>query len=181
MTIVPVAPAPPAPRSPSVDPNAPDTHDALKGSSESPSEPHFGNGMHARRLDISALPVAARRYLDKVHERIHEEFAFKGFDKLDALPRKDPANDPTLVTRVESIVSAKDGHIAQMEIVKPSGAPSFDSITLESLRRAQPFVAAPQEITSADGNVYLAWEFRRDIVYSCAMKYVQLYLLGGDP
>ena len=68
-----------------------------------------------------------------------------------------------------------------MGIVKTSGITAFDIAALDSVDRAQPFGPAPSAIVSADGNVYLHWEFHRDEVYACSTMNARPFLLNVPP
>ena len=87
-------------------------------------------------------------------------------------------NDQHLITRLE-IVLTKDGHLKRMGIVKTSGITAFDIAALDAVDRAQPFGPAPSAIVSADGNVYLHWEFHRDEVFACSTMNARPYLLNN--
>ena len=126
-------------------------------------------------LNTAQVPWAS--YLNGMHNRIHPIFAESFLESLDALPPSHPLNDQHLVTRLE-IVLAKDGHLKQMGIVKTSGITAFDVAALDSVDRAQPFGPAPSAIVSADGNVYLHWDFHRDEVYACSTQGARPFILN---
>jgi outer membrane biosynthesis protein TonB len=65
-----------------------------------------------------------------------------------------------------------------MGIVKTSGITAFDIAALDAVDRAQPFGPAPTAIISADGNVYLHWEFHRDEVFACSTMNARPFLLN---
>jgi hypothetical protein len=97
-------------------------------------------------------------------------------------------NDPKIVTRLEIVVSPKEGRIVKMGVVKTSGITAFDIAALDSVHRAQPFGPAPSAIVSPDGNVYLHWEFHRDEVFACSTMHARPFMLntpakptGPDP
>lgn len=73
----------------------------------------------------------------------------------------------------------RDGHIQQMGVVRSSGLTAFDVAALDSLDRAQPFGRAPDAIVSADGLVYLQWEFHRDELQACSTMGARPYVLSG--
>jgi TonB family protein len=113
-----------------------------------------------------------------MHDRIHPEFTDKELAKLDTLAADDPSNDKKLATRLEIILSAEDGRIVKIGVAKTSGVTAFDVAALESVQRAQPFGLAPRAIASADGNVYVDWELRRDAVVGCSVLHSRPFLLG---
>lgn len=127
-------------------------------------------------LNTAAVPFAS--YLNTIHNRIHPLFADSFLGSLDNLPRTHPLNSPKLVTRLEIVVSPKEGRIVKMGIVKTSGITSFDIAALDSVHRAQPFGPAPGAIVSTDGNVYLHWEFHRDEVFACSTMHARPFLLN---
>jgi hypothetical protein len=49
------------------------------------------------------------------------------------------------------------------------------------VHRAQPFGPAPGAIVSADGNVYLHWEFHRDEVFACSTMHARPFMLNTPP
>jgi TonB family protein len=116
----------------------------------------------ARQPDVAqhgGSPFAS--YLNGMHNRIHPIFA-DGVPRIARqLPPTHPMNDKHLVTRLE-IVLTREGHLKKMGVVKTSGITAFDIAALDAVDRAQPFGPAPSAIISADGNVYLHWEFHRD-------------------
>lgn len=127
-------------------------------------------------LNTAAVPFAS--YLNTIHNRIHPIFADSFLGSLDNLPRSHPMNDPKVVTRLEIVVSPKEGRIVKMGVVKTSGITAFDVAALDSVHRAQPFGPAPSAIVSPDGNVYLHWEFHRDEVFACSTMHARPFMLN---
>jgi hypothetical protein len=127
-------------------------------------------------LNTAAVPFAS--YLNTIHNRIHPLFADSFLGSLDNLPKTHPLNSPRLITRLEIVVSPKEGRIVKMGIVKTSGITAFDIAALDSVHRAQPFGPAPGAIISTDGNVYLHWEFHRDEVFACSTMHARPFLLN---
>lgn len=130
-------------------------------------------------LNTAAVPFAS--YLNTIHNRIHPLFADSFLGSLDNLPKNHPMNDPKIVTRLEIVVSPKEGRIVKMGIVKTSGITAFDIAALDSVHRAQPFGPAPSAIVSTDGNVYLHWEFHRDEVFACSTMHARPFMLNTPP
>jgi len=112
-----------------------------------------------------AVPFAA--YFNGMHERIHPLFSDWFLEWLDTLPPTNPMNAPDLHTRAE-IVLDKGGRVVRMGIVRTSGESEFDRAVLESIDRAQPFAPPPAAIVSADGEVYMHWNFYRDETCACS-------------
>lgn len=127
-------------------------------------------------LNTAAVPFAT--YLNTIHNRIHPLFADSFLGSLGGLPKTHPMNDPKLNTRLEIVVSPKEGRIVKLGIVKTSGITAFDVAALDSVHRAQPFGPAPTAIISADGNVYLHWEFHRDEVFACSTMHARPFMLN---
>ncbi|MDB4936046.1 MAG: TolA protein [Labilithrix sp.] len=127
-------------------------------------------------LNTAAVPFAS--YLNTIHNRIHPLFADSFLGSLDNLPKSHPMNSPKIKTSLEIVVSPKEGRIVKMGIVKTSGITAFDIAALDSVHRAQPFGPAPGAIVSADGNVYLHWEFHRDEVFACSTMHARPFLLN---
>lgn len=130
-------------------------------------------------LNTAAVPFAS--YLNTIHNRIHPIFADSFLGSLDNLPKTHPLNDTKLVTRLEVVVSPKEGRIVKLGVVKTSGITAFDIAALDAVHRAQPFGPAPGAIVSPDGNVYLHWEFHRDEVYACSTMHARPFLLNTPP
>lgn len=127
-------------------------------------------------LNTAAVPFAS--YLNTIHNRIHPIFADSFLGSLDNLPRSHPMNDPKIITRLEIVVSPKEGRVVKMGVVKTSGIAAFDVAALDSVQRAQPFGSAPGAIVSPDGNVYLHWEFHRDEVFACSTMHARPFMLN---
>lgn len=127
-------------------------------------------------LNTAAVPFAS--YLNTIHNRIHPIFADSFLGSLDNLPKSHPMNDPKILTRLEIVVSPKEGRIVKMGVVKTSGITAFDIAALDSVHRAQPFGPAPGAIISPDGNVYLHWEFHRDEVFACSTMHARPFMLN---
>jgi hypothetical protein len=134
------------------------------------------DGMQMRSL--AGVGPTFATYLNGMHNRIHPEFADKELPKLEAAPPGDPRNDKKLATTLELIVSAEDGHLVKIAVVKTSGVTAFDVAALDSVQRAQPFGEAPRAIASADGNVYVHWQFHRDDEHACSTLHSRPYLFG---
>jgi TonB family protein len=131
-----------------------------------------------RALNTAAVPFAT--YLNGMHNRIHPLFADCFLESLDELPPTHPLNDQHLITRLEIVLSS-DGHVRRMGIVRTSGITAFDIAVLDAFERAQPFGPAPNDILSADGNVYVHWEVHRDEVFACSTMGARPFLLVNAP
>ncbi len=81
-----------------------------------------------------------------------------------------------LRTDVEIVIEQRTGRLLRMGILRTSGVTTFDIEVLDAITRAQPFGPAPEIIASADGNVYVRWEFHRDPVDACSTRNARPHL-----
>lgn len=130
-------------------------------------------------LNTAQVPFAS--YLNRIHNRLHPIFADHFLGSLDRLPSSNPMNNQEISTSLEIVLSEEDGRIVRMGVTKTSGVTAFDIAALESVQRASPFGAAPKEIVSPDGNVYLHWEFHRLPMYACSTYFARPYILKVKP
>ena len=129
-----------------------------------------------RAIGAAAVPFAT--YLNGMHNRIHSIYADSFLGALDTLPATHPLNDPRLSTKLE-IVLDKDGRLERMGVVKSSGLTAFDIAALDSVDRAQPFAPPTNALFSADGRVYVHWDFRRDEIFACSTMNARPFLLAA--
>ncbi len=124
-------------------------------------------------------------YIESMHARIHSFLAQGALPRLDRLPQDHLLQNRAQKTDLELVVDGRDGGLVRMGVLRSSGTTAFDVLVLESVLRAAPFGAAPEEIRSADGLVYLHWEFHRDPEYACSTYFARPFLLakptGDDP
>ncbi len=130
-------------------------------------------------LNAARSPFA--KYLHEMHIRIHPIFADSFLGSIDGLPPSNPLSNITMITRLEIVLTPNDGRVVKMGIVKTSGVTSFDVAALDSVDRAAPYGKAPAAIISADGNVYLHWEFHRDERVACSNQNASPYMLTTPP
>jgi TonB family protein len=130
-------------------------------------------------LNTARAPFAS--YLNRIHNRLHEVFAFRFLGSLDNLPADHALNRRDLKTHLEIVLSREDGRVVKMGVTRASGSTAFDVGALESVQRASPFGAPPREIVSPDGNVYLHWEFHRDPIYACSTYFAHPFILRVSP
>jgi TonB family protein len=126
-------------------------------------------------LNSARVPFAT--YLVAMHNRIHPIFADQFLASLSNLPANHPLNDPKLFASVEIRLAGDDGSLARIGVLRSSGVTVFDVAVLDALQRAAPFGKAPDAIRSADGNVYIHWEFHRDPVMSCSTMHARPFIL----
>lgn len=129
-------------------------------------------------LNTARRPFAS--YLNRIHQRLHPEFADDFLGSLSSLP-SDHGLNQQLQTNLEIVLSREDGRVVRMGVTRASGNTAFDVGALESVQRAAPFGAPPSEIVSPDGNVYLHWEFHRNPMYACSTYFARPYILRVAP
>lgn len=122
-------------------------------------------------LNARRSPFAA--YIQRVHLRFHELF----HANMANLPRDGAHSDETLITRLE-IVLEEDGRLVEVGVVRSSGQILFDLAAYSAVKRGAPYPAAPGEILSDDGRVYLQWDFRRDMM-ACHQLQARPFILEG--
>ena len=134
---------------------------------------------------IGSAATAFATYLNAMHRKIHPIFSDRFLALLDdssagKLILNDASENPKLSTTLEIALDAS-GSIAKLGVVKSSGIREFDEGVLKSVVVSAPFGAAPPEILSPDGLVYMHWEFHRDEVKACSTMYVRAILLKTAP
>lgn len=127
-----------------------------------------------RPIGAAAVPFAM--YLNKIHRKLHPQFADSFLAALDELPRAHHLQQPSLATTVGLIIRGRDGHVLRRSVLRSSGSTAFDISALSAIDLASPFAAAPVAIHSPDGNVYIHWELRRDQM-ACSTMQAHPYLL----
>jgi TonB family protein len=111
-------------------------------------------------LGTRASPFAA--YITAMHRQIHKLWTFGFLADLDARPgQSSPYNNDELWTQLEIVVKS-DGSVDKVGIVRSSGVLPFDVAAIDSVMSAAPFPPPPAVIKSANGKVYLDWQFHRD-------------------
>lgn len=129
-------------------------------------------------LNTARAPFAS--YLNSIHNRLHPIFADQFLASLESLPGNHPMNKPDISTNLEIVLDQEEGRIVKMGVTKTSGVTAFDIAALDSVSRAAPFGTPPAEIVSPDGNVYLHWEFHRNMM-ACSTLNARPYMLKVQP
>ena len=109
-------------------------------------------------LGTRASPFAA--YITAMHRQIHKLFTLGFLADIDLQRNSVYANDQ-LWTQLEIVVKS-DGTVERVGIVRTSGLLPFDVAAIDSVMSAAPFPPPPQAIKSANGKVYVDWQFHRD-------------------
>jgi hypothetical protein len=130
-------------------------------------------------LNAARVPFAT--YLNTIHNRIHPIFAEQDLEFLNTRPKGEKVNDMTIYTSLEIVLNKTNGSIVRMGVTRTSGITEYDLTALASVDRAGPFGKAPDLIASPDGNVYLHWEFHRDLVEACSTRNAKPYILASAP
>jgi outer membrane biosynthesis protein TonB len=86
-----------------------------------------------------------------------------------------------LYTTLEIVLAGDSGRVEKLGVVRTSGVTAFDIGALESVMKAAPFGKAPAAIVSADGKVYVHWEFHRDPLVTCTSANARPFLLTRKP
>jgi hypothetical protein len=109
-------------------------------------------------LGTRASPFAA--YITAMHRQIHKLFTLGFLADIELRRDSAYANDE-LWTQLEIVVKG-DGSVERVGIVHGSGLLAFDVAAIDSVMSAAPFPVPPSAIKSANGKVYLDWQFHRD-------------------
>ena len=109
-------------------------------------------------LGTRASPFAA--YITAMHRQIHKLFTLGFLSDIELRNDSAYANEE-LWTQLEIVVKG-DGTVERVGIVHGSGLLAFDVAAIDSVMSAAPFPAPPSVIKSANGKVYLDWQFHRD-------------------
>jgi TonB family protein len=121
------------------------------------------------------LPFA--KYITLMHRQIHKLWTLGVLADLDGKSSTDGRDaDPKLWTQIGIIIKG-DGSVDQVTIVRSSGVVPFDVAAVDSVTSAAPFPPPPEVIKSADGKVYLDWQFHRDPVIGCGTFGVDPHVL----
>lgn len=128
-------------------------------------------------LNTARVPFA--RYLNEIHQRLHQVFAGRFLGHLSRLPGDHPLSNRRMSTHLEIALDRQEGKIVKMGVIKSSGVTGFDIGALDSVEKAGPFGPPPPSIVSFDGNVYLHWEFYRKPEYACSTYFAHPFLLDG--
>lgn len=129
-------------------------------------------------LNTAHSPFA--RYLNQIHQQLHQVFADRFLAHLDRLPADHPLNNMAINTHLEIALNPEDGGIVKLGVTKSSGVTAFDVGALDAVEKAAPYGPPPASIVSYDGNVYLHWEFHREPIYACSTYNAHPYILDAE-
>ena len=116
-------------------------------------------------------------YINALHRRIHERWANEYLMMLDtSYPRDSPLHDPDLNTTLEFIIAADSGEFEAVNVVKSSGQMLFDAEAVSTAWSIGKRPNPPSQIISANGKVYVHWNFWRD-GRQCGVMHASIYLL----
>src|SRR5436190_12039272 len=128
-------------------------------------------------LNTRAAPFAA--YIAKMHRSIHKLWGFGALEDWDELPSGSPLNNTNLSTTLELVLN-RDGTIDKVTVVRASGYLAFDAAAIDVAFNAGPYPDPPRAIRSANGKIYVHWQFHRD-ERQCATSGVDYFILDNPP
>lgn len=117
------------------------------------------------------------QYIAEMHRGIHAVWGDGVLRQWDRLGPNHAWNDFSLWTRVE-IVLWPTGEIDSVKTVRRSGNSSFDGVARNSVYNAGPYPAAPEQILSGNGKVYIHWAFHRN-AYACGTYGAEPFILDN--
>lgn len=117
------------------------------------------------------------QYIAQMHRGIHAVWGEGVLRQWDRLGPNHAWNDFSLWTRVE-IVLWPTGEIDSVKTVRRSGNSSFDGVARNSVYNAGPYPAAPPQIQSGNGKVYIHWAFHRN-AYACGTFGAEPFILDN--
>jgi TonB family protein len=121
-------------------------------------------------------------YITAMHRQIHKIFTFGFLQDIEMRAQKTQYDDMTLWTQLQIVING-DGTVEKVGIVRTSGVLAFDVAAIDSIMSAAPFPKPPAVIKSANGKVYMDWQFHRD-ERACGTFGVDPYILttpGDQP
>jgi len=110
-------------------------------------------------LGTRASPFAG--YITAMHRQIHKLWTFGFLQDIELRPGKTQYDNQELWTQLQLVIKG-DGTVEKVGIVRTSGVLAFDVAAIDSVMSAAPFPTPPQAIKSANGKVYMDWQFHRD-------------------
>jgi len=128
-------------------------------------------------LNTRAAPFAA--YIAKMHRSIHKLWGFGALEDWDELSGSSPLNNPALSTTLEMVLN-RDGTLDKVTVVRASGYLPFDAAAIDVAFNAGPYPDPPKAIRSANGKIYVHWQFHRD-ERQCATSGVDYFILDNPP
>ena len=114
-----------------------------------------------------------------MHRSIHKLWGFGALDDWDELPSSSPLNDYKLSTTLEMVMN-RDGTVDKVTVVRASGYLPFDAAAIDVAFNAGPYPDPPRAIRSANGKIYVHWQFHRD-ERQCATSGVDYFILDNPP
>jgi TonB family protein len=128
-------------------------------------------------LSTRAAPFAV--FIARMHRSIHALWGFQQLEDWDELGSSSPLNNPNLLTTLELVLNA-DGTVDKVTIVRASGYLPYDTAAIDVAFSAGPYPEPPHQIRSANGKIYVHWNFHRD-GRQCSPAYVDYYILNNPP
>lgn len=149
---------------------------AFRGSLESfGSEVGVGN-----HTSVNAYADSTKAYIERIHRKIHRRWAEDYLLHLDTgTPMASPMRDPRLHTLLEMVLDGRTGEVEKVNIVQTSGQLQYDSEAIIILQSIGPHGPAPRDVISANGKVYVHWNFWRDS-RQCGVFGASIFLVNSD-
>ncbi|HVY49591.1 MAG TPA: TonB C-terminal domain-containing protein [Minicystis sp.] len=123
-----------------------------------------------------------RKYIAKLHEKVHPRFAGALVEIDEASgDAREAINARALAVAVEIAIEGATGRVRKIGVVKRSGDVDFDTLALDAVKKSEPFEKPAAELLSPDGNAYVRWTFRRDPNEGCAPRDAQGFVLKKAP
>jgi TonB family protein len=116
-------------------------------------------------------------YIAQMHRSIHDQWGFGQILVWDEQPRTSPLNNVTLLATLELVLNG-DGTIDNIKVVRSSGLRAYDVAAIDVAYSAGPYPSAPKALRSANGKIYIHWDFHRDD-RQCATSGVTYYILSA--
>ncbi|MEZ4461139.1 MAG: hypothetical protein R3E66_15730 [bacterium] len=136
-----------------------------------------GVGNHT---SVNAYSDDAKSYLERIHRKIHKRWADGYLPYLDTgVPMDSPLRNPNLNTILEMIIDGSSGQVERVNIVKTSGELSYDSEAIIIAQTIGPHGAAPHDVISPNGKVYVHWNFWRD-TRQCGTFGASIFIVNKD-
>ena len=114
-----------------------------------------------------------------MHRSIHKLWGFGALEDWEELSGSSPLNDPHLSTTLEMVLN-RDGTVDKVTVVRASGYLPFDAAAIDVAFNAGPYPDPPRAIRSANGKIYVHWQFHRD-ERQCATSGVDYFILDNPP
>jgi hypothetical protein len=140
--------------------------------------PHTTQVTDHNQLPIGNKRGTLARYLNTIHQHIHPLYE-RGWLRALELAHDTAIDDASsgASATLELTIAGEEGALRQLIVLETNATPAFVRGALESISRAAPFGAPPDEILSSDGNLYVQWQLFRDPAYACSTYFARPFIL----